>query len=341
MARPLKHKELGYYYKFFGLLFHSNLPLAGIPLESSTSESWDVALHLGVSPYAQGKDKTASEELTYLSSDANDKGEPILKIWRGKDGAFVHMVYDDGTQFWLDHQHQNIWATWPECLPLEFVTSYLLGPVAGLLLRLRGVICLHASAVSFGARSVAFLGSAGAGKSTTAAAFARAGYAVLADDIVALTEQDGAFYVVAAHPQLCLCPQSAKMLYGSEEALPRLNPAWDKRRVALGEQGTRFENRALPLSGIYLLGDRRPDPAPYVEAMRSQAALLSLVADTYANKILDREMRAREFEALGRLASTVPVRRLFPHSDAGRLRDLCRVIENDFAALTDSARAYS
>jgi hypothetical protein len=341
MARPLKHKELGYGYKFFGLFFHSNLPLAGIPLESNTLERWDVSLHLGVSPYAQGKNKTVSEERTYVSSDANDKGEPVLQIWRAKGGTFVRMAFEDGAQFWLDHQHQNIWATWPEYLPLELVTCDLLGPVVGLLLRLRGVICLHASAVSFGARSVAFLGSAGAGKSTTAAAFARAGYAVLADDIVALTEQDGAFYVVASHPQLCLWPESAKMLYGSEEALPRFNPAWDKRLLALGERGTRFENRALPLSGIYLLGDRRPDPAPYVEPMRSQAALLSLVADTYANKILDREMRAREFEALGRLISSVPVRRVVPHRDGTRLGELCRVIEKDFAALRDRTQTRS
>ena len=341
MARPLKHIELGYDYKFFGLVFHSNLPLPGIPLESSTSESWDVALHLGVSPYAKGKDKTVSEELTYLSSDTNDKGEPTLQIWKLEPGAFVRMAYDDGTQFWLDHRRENIWVAWPDQLPLENAASYLLGPVLGLLLRLRGVICLHASAIAIDDRGVAFVGPAGAGKSTTAAAFARQGYAVLSDDVVALVEREGRFHALPAYPQVCLWPDSAKMLYGSEEALPRLNPAWDKRRLALGEQGTRFENRALPLGGIYLLGDRRPDPAPYVEAMRSRAALLSLVADTYANKILDREMRAREFEALGRLVSSVPVRRVFPHSEAARLRDLCRVIENDFAALTDSARAYS
>jgi hypothetical protein len=332
---------MGYDYKFFGLLFHSNLSLPWIPLEINTPREWDVALHLGVSPYAQGVDKSASEELMYVSSYTNEKGEPILQIWNVENGSFVRMAYDDGTQFWLDHRRENIWATWPDHLPLENATSYLLGPVLGLLLRLRGVMCLHASAVAIEDRGVAFVGSAGAGKSTTAAAFSKLGYPVLSDDIVALTEDDGAFYVVASHPQLCLWPESAKMLYGSEEAVPRFNPAWDKRRLALGEHGTRFENRALPLSGIYLLGDRRPAPAPYVEAMRSQAALLSLVADTYANKILDREMRAREFEALSRLVSTVPVRRVVPHSDGTRLGDLCRVIEEDFAALRDSTQARS
>jgi hypothetical protein len=332
---------LAYDYKFFGLIFHSNLSLPGIPLDSDMPRGWDVALHLGVSPFAGGENVRVDEELTYVSSDTNSKGEPALQIWKVKHGSFVRMAYEDGTQFWLDPRRENIWATWPEHLPLENATSYLLGPVLGLLLRLRGVMCLHASAVAIEGRGVLFVGSAGAGKSTTAAAFSKLGYAVLSDDIVAVTEQDSAFYIDAALPQLCLWPESVKMLYGSEEALPRFNPAWDKRRLAPGEQGTRFENRALPLGVIYLLGGRRSDAAPSVEAMRSQAALLSLVSDSYANKVLDRELRAREFDVLGRLAASVPIRRVFPHSVPARVGDLCRLIEDDLAALKNSARTDS
>ena len=341
MPRLLKHKELGYDYKFFGLIFHSNVPLPGIPVEKNTAEKWDVTLHLGVSPDAAGKSMPGPEELTYVSSDINEKGEPALQIWKVKRGAFVRMAFEDGTQFWLDHRRENIWANWPDHLPLENTTSYLVGPVLGLLLRLRGVICLHASAVATQDGGVAFVGSAGAGKSTTAAAFSRLGYAVLSDDIVAVEERDGAFYIVAGHPQLSLWPESVKMLFGSEEALPRFNPDWEKRRLGIGDQGTRFESRALPLQAIYLLADRRPHAAPSVEAIRPQAALLDLVANTYANKVLDREMRAREFDVLGRVATAVPIRRVFPHSDPNRVRDLCRVIETDLIALRDSTQARS
>jgi len=341
MPRPLKHKELGYHYKFFGLIFHSNLSLPGIPLEKNIMEKSDVTLHLGVSPDTAGKNMPVSEDLTYVSSDTNERGEPALQIWKVKHGALVRMAFEDGTQFWLDYRRGNIWASWPEHLPLENTTSYLVGPVLGLLLRLRGVICLHASAVAIQDGGVAFVGSAGAGKSTTAAAFSRLGYAVLSDDIVAVEARDDGFYVVAGHPQLCLWPESVKMLYGSEEALPRFNPGWEKRRLGLGDRGTRFESRALPLQVIYLLGERRPDATPSVEAMRPQTALLDLVANTYANKVLDREMRAREFDVLGRLATAVPIRRVFPHSDPNRVRDLCRVIETDLIALRDSTQARS
>jgi hypothetical protein len=339
MLTFLKHKELGYDYTFFGLVFHSNRSLPRIPLELNKAERWDVALHLGVSPYAKGENARVSQELTYASADTNEKGEPALQIWTVKHGAFVRMAYNDGTQFWLDNKRENIWATWPESLSLESAASYLLGPVLGLLLRLRGVVGLHASAVAFENQTVAFVGSAGAGKSTTAAAFAKQGFGILSDDIVALEESNVGFFVLPAYPHLCLWPDSVKALYGSVEALPRFLPDWEKRCLVLGGDGTRFQSRALPLGVIYLLGNRCSDPAPYVETMRPQASLLSLVVDTYANKILDREMRAREFDVLGRLAAAVPIRRVFPHCDPERVGDLCRVIREDFATLKNPTRA--
>jgi hypothetical protein len=44
-------------------------------------------------------------------------------------------------------------------------------------------------------------------------------------------------------------------------------------------------------------------------------------------------MRAREFAVLGRLATTVPIRRIHPHKDPSRLEELCAVIREDFASL--------
>ena len=164
--------------------------------DNSSTEACEVELHLGVRPYPDEENSRRSEELTYVSADANEAGEPALRISRVEQGAFVRLAYEDGTQFWLDGKRENIWATWPPASSIENAASYLLGPVLGLLLRLRGVTCLHASAVAFGDRSVAFVGSAGAGKSTTAAAFAKQGFGVLSDDIVALAESGGAFQVM-------------------------------------------------------------------------------------------------------------------------------------------------
>lgn len=334
-----RQKELEYHYSVFGLRLRSNLPIPGMLPDKSFIDACDLKMQLGLPPQFANEGAPHSEELTYVSADTNATGEPILRISKINDGALVRLAYEDGTQFWVDRRREKIWATWPATSSLENAASYLLGPVLGLVLRLRGVICLHASAVAFGDRCVAFVGPAEAGKSTTAAAFARQGHGVLSDDIVALQEHQGSFQVMPGYPHLCLWPESAEMLYDSAEALPRLIPDWDKRRLSLGEQGTFFESRCLPLAAIYVLGERGQAPAPYVEAIRPQSALLALVADTYANKILDKEMRAREFAVLGRLVAIIPVRRVYPHQDARRLEDLCRAIRQDLSSLDPASFA--
>jgi hypothetical protein len=337
----IAQKELGFSYSVFGLHLRSSCPLPGISPRDFPGEKFDVALHIGSSPDSARKNPPDAEELLYASSETNAAGVPSSQISKVEDGAFLRVSYEDGTQFWLDRNRENIWATWPEGLSLEDAATYLFGPVLGIVLRLRGVTCLHASAVAIGDHSVAFVGSAGAGKSTTAAAFARQGYGVISDDIVALSERGGAFFVLPAYPYLCLWPESVKMLYGSAEALPRFLPNWDKRRLDLGDRGTRFESRALPLGAIYVLGDPRPAPGPNIEFVQPQGALLSLLIETYANKILDREMRAREFSVLGRLVATVPVRRIHTNDDSSGLEELCKAIRDDYESLKVTKTARS
>ncbi|MGA7916692.1 MAG: hypothetical protein WCA00_15770 [Candidatus Acidiferrales bacterium] len=211
------------------------------------------------------------------------------------------------------------------------------------MLRVRGVTCLHASAVAFGEKAVAFVGSEGAGKSTTAAALARQGHAVLSDDVVALAEHNGSFFVHPASPYLCLWPESVESLYGSAEALPRFSPNYEKRCLSLQKQDLRFETRALPLAAIYILGDRRADPAPAVEEISPQRAFFALVANTFATNTLDSTMRAKEFAMLARLAPRVPIRVLCAHSDPSRLKDLCDLLAQETKRLhpPNSAAPYT
>jgi hypothetical protein len=357
---------LGFSYSAFGLAIHSNLPLPGLPagvfLEvpptvpaeprksplrpvpdaPPLSPFRDLAIHLAIHPPAPIAIPSSPEELIYTSAFLDETGEAVLRIWRAYDESFLRLAYCDGTQFWFDRSRQNVWATWPASLTLENTLSYLIGPVFGLLLRLRGIICLHASAVAFEDWCVVFVGSEGAGKSTTAAAFAKRGYPVLSDDIVALATPatdschataDHVFRVLPAYPHLCLWADSAQMIHGSAEELPRLSPQWDKRRMALGTHGTHFESRALPLGAIYIFADRGPDPAPSVAPAPAKASLLSLLANTYANNLLNRDMRAAEFAVLDRLVATVPVRLLTPHRDLAKLDQLCALVQQDFQRL--------
>jgi len=169
---------------------------------------------------------------------------------------------------------------------------------------------------------------AGSGKSTTAAAFSDRGYNVLAEDVVTLDDCGDRFLVRPGYPCIRLWPASVKALYGSESHLPKLTPNWDKCYLDLKEQ---FHTDPLPLAAIYHLGERRHDTkAPFVESLDRSEGLLSLIANTYATKLMDKQMRAREFELLTRVLNNVPLRRVTPHGDPARIPELCDRILNDF-----------
>jgi hypothetical protein len=294
----------------------------------------DVEVHLGISPSTHPEISAEGGVLTFVSSDLDASGEPALRIWQVADGACLYLAYCDGMEFWLDREGTSVWAKWPAISSLEDAATFLLGPVLGLLLRLRGVTCLHASAVAFDDRAVAFVGDEGAGKSTTAAAFARRGHPVLSDDVVAIVEREGAFHVLPAYPYLSLWPDSVKMLYGPEKTLPAFSANWDKRVLSLTEDRLRFEEKSLPLGAIFILGERSSESsAPFLETPTAQECLVALVANSYATGMLDKEMRAQEFALLGRMLASVPVRRVRPREESTQIDRLCEVIRDGYQVL--------
>jgi len=127
------------------------------------------------------------------------------------------------------------------------------------------------------------------------------------------------------------------MLFGSEAALPRITPTWNKQYLALDQRGCRFQSSPLPLSAIYILGERDPSlTAPVIEEVAGGQALVTLVANTYVNYLLDRDMRAHEFQVLSRLLAGVPVRRVRPAADPSKVFALCECIAADAGKLAAS-----
>ncbi|MCL1472311.1 serine/threonine protein kinase [Argonema antarcticum] len=323
-----------FFYSVYGLKLHSNAPIPGlVPLQNRSESEVDVRVWLSCVPPWLADIPEGLHRVCYVSSCQDEHGQPALSVWK-IDDRYFRLLYCDRTEFIIDHSVTEIWANWPDNLTLEDTATYLLGPIFGFGLRLRGVVCLHASAIAVGDKSIVILGPAGAGKSTTAAAFAKAGFPVLSDDVVPILERDNKFLVQPAYPRLRLWPTSVKALYGKADALPCLTPNWDKRYLDLTQPGYQFQDLPLPLGAIYILGDRTTSPsAPFLEAVPSHTGLITLISNTYANNWLDKKMRAEEFDLLSRVVDNVPLRRVTPHADVQLISKLCNLILEDFYKL--------
>ena len=269
-------------------------------------------------------------DVFHTSPDVIASGQPNLRVGRFAGEKHFGFFYGDGVRFAVERSGRELWADWPDNYSLEDACTYLLGPVMGFVLRLLGTVSLHASAVAVADRAIALVGLPGAGKSTTAAAFASAGFPVLSDDIVALADQGTQFLVQPGYPRVNLWKDSVRRLFGSEDALPRITPTWDKRYLPLGQNGHHFASSPLRLGAIYILDSRESSlSAPIIEEVPGKEAFMALVANTYVNYLLNQEMRRTEFDVLGRVVSEIPIRRVHPPAEPSAIFNLCEAIEAD------------
>ena len=191
----------------------------------------------------------------------------------------------------------------------------LLGAILARWLERRGTAMLHASAVATEAGAVAFLATSQSGKSTLAASFVDAGYALLTDDILPVEQRDDAVLAAPGYPQMRMWPEVAAHFLGEYEHLPLVHPAANKRRVRLGAAhwGV-FCLHPQPLAAIYLpeRGDAGTADAAITIAPCGRAeALFTLSAHSFAGPHVNSIVRQQQRIALLRtVVQRVPVYRL-------------------------------
>lgn len=191
-----------------------------------------------------------------------------------------------------------------------------------LLLLQRGMLVLHASAVSVNGRGAIFLGDRGAGKSTTATAFHREGHRLLEDDAVAVRFDEEGPVVLPGVPELRLTPDSVDGLGVDDTAVAvdDWGPEKEYKRVEPGDE-------PAPLAGCYVLQEGSETRLREIPARNR---LFVLVSSTYAQGLLrETDALGDHFKQCSRIAEDVSIRRLVRPKEYGRLPDVVDLVAAD------------
>jgi hypothetical protein len=304
-----------------GLVIAADRPLPGFVLVPDASNraplTQDVRLHLENCPAWHA----ASAAAVHTAEHTNAIGQPIVTVSRSPEG--FHFTYGDGTRIWVDSAGATVWCTWPPTATLEDTCTYLYGPVLGLLLRLRGALAFHASAVRIGGAAFGFVGPHGAGKSTLAAALGAAGCGVMTDDVLHV-RCEGTRWIAEPFASIVkLWPDGARMALGAGSDLPPIASGWDKRALTVGTRVPGVDE-PLPLAALACLAEAAASCG--VSSMSPASALVRLCANSSAAHLLDGDARAAEFRALSSLVRDVPCVELTPPLDPSDYAAFVRLV---------------
>jgi hypothetical protein len=162
------------------------------------------------------------------------------------------------------------------------VAVFVTGTVFGIALHQRGQFVLHASAVRVGSRAVLFCGASGAGKSTMAATLAAKGYPVIADDICAVSLDDGAPFVQSDGRRLKLWSNAVDALGMQERRGEAVRAKLHKYYV----DPPSTDGGALPLGALYALRETRAPATDGIERPNIVDATLLVRRNAYRPRLV-------------------------------------------------------
>lgn len=175
-----------YFYKAYGLTIFSEIELPELSVAEPVI-SWD--LHIKRGEIISVKFKKTSIYRRGIRASFGKNDENLILHW--ENVATFEAV--EGKELTIS----------PLTDDNNLISLFTVSEALGLILFQRGYFLLHASSVKIGDKAWCFMGSPGAGKSTTAAAFVKAGCPLLSDDLTAITfADDGRPYIIPAYPQL-------------------------------------------------------------------------------------------------------------------------------------------
>lgn len=289
-------------YDVFGLTLHSDLELPGVPAGGDQPDIEIRLQKLEAAVLAAERDggMVIADRLYYEPLDS----DVLFEIREGRSIRLQPLAPIDD----------------------DVLRGWVTGIFMAALLRQRGLLVLHASAVARDGEALVFVGGSGWGKSTLAGYFHDRGYEVLSDDVIAIDlSSEGAPTVSPSFPSIRLREGAGKYLVRDYDALPTLH-AKTSRRYKEVPPATRSR---YTVRKVYVL-DNAPADAEGVDTLPNQLAALHLITHTRAKDMLvTPAFRARHLAEVQQLLERVPVGGLRRVRSLDRLQHLYDVIEAD------------
>ena len=212
----------------------------------------------------------------------------------------ANYAYKDGFHFleWpnlvaFKINENNIWYKAENEIPEGLLRIFILSEAIGIVLFLRGKYLLHGSAVKINENAEVFLGTPGAGKSTTIAAFYKNNFTVLSDDLVAIKiNLDKQFEVIPSFPEIKIWEDTAVNLGFDKNELV---PAWEgKNKYRIKQKSMHFGNEKLLLKKINILQKPYAKHRPELSIIEMPIELLKYFP--LPHQLLNGENLKRHFE---------------------------------------------
>ena len=238
------------------------------------------------------------------------------------------LIWLDGVARFLVTDGRTITVDSDPAAPASEIRRLLLSSPLGALLLQRGLLPLHASAISTDEGAILFLGGPCTGKSTLAAMFRRRGFKILSDDLTAIRfSEEGVPWALPGYSQLRLWPDSLAAIGEDATRLARIREDIEKRLLPCPEN---FASSAMPLRAIILLGPGR-QMHPEVLPLRGARGAGFLLSHTYSSAFLaGLGVQKTHFSQIARLAKeTRMIRAAWPQKDCVT-QDLAERLWEDF-----------
>ncbi|MBK8375871.1 HPr kinase/phosphorylase [Sphingorhabdus sp.] len=223
------------------------------------------------------------------------------------------LVYSDGIRFgWEDIATFDMFdgnlieyragPSWTGTLPWPFYST-----VTALLLAWRGLVPIHASAVSISGRGIMICGESGAGKSSLTAALVAQGAQFISDDLTVVTrsKSDDTFQIIAGRPGIRLFPEIAGWFFDGEKR----DVPFDRRGKIIVEPIVNGFGGSVPLEHIIILDGKFQQTSPIRRFLLLKknlfrpkwlAALPSFAANRLTIRDISSEVNYISFPSIGR-----------------------------------------